>query len=105
MLKVGIDAIEFYTPNYYLDLKLLAEARAIDVNKFHIGLGQEKMAVSPPDEDIVTMGAEAGSRVLKHVDPTEKSTCYFLLLKAVSISLKQLVFLYITYYNYHLVVE
>ena len=71
MIKVGIDAMEFYTPSYYLDLKVLAEERGVDVNKFHTGLGQEKMAVIPPDEDIVTMAADAGYKVLQHVDPND----------------------------------
>ncbi len=71
MVKVGIDVMGFYTPHYYLDLKVLAKARGIDVNKFHTGLGQKKMAVIPPDEDVVTMAADAGFRVLQHVDPEE----------------------------------
>lgn len=68
MIKVGIDAIAFYTPHYYLDLRVLATARGVDVNKYHTGLGQEKMAVIPPDEDVVTMAADAGARVLQDVD-------------------------------------
>lgn len=68
MLKMGIDAISFYTPHYYLELKTLAEARSIDPNKFSVGLGQEKMAVIPPDEDIVTMAADAGHRLLRNED-------------------------------------
>jgi len=68
MLKVGIDAMSFYTPHYFLDLKVLAQARSIDVNKFYTGLGQEKMAVIPPDEDIVTMAADAGHRLLRDTD-------------------------------------
>jgi len=65
MLKVGIDSMSFYTSHYYLNLQLLANARGIDVNKFHMGLGQQKMAVLPPDEDIVTMAADAGHRALR----------------------------------------
>lgn len=71
MVKVGIDAMGFYTPHYYLDLKVLANARGVDVNKFHTGLGQEKMAVLPPDEDVITMAADAGHRVLKHINPED----------------------------------
>jgi hydroxymethylglutaryl-CoA synthase len=71
MITVGIDVLRFYTSHYYLDLKTLAEARGVDINKFHTGLGQEKMAVVPPDEDIVTMAADAGFQVLKHVDPED----------------------------------
>ncbi len=68
MIKVGIDAIAFYAPHYYLDLRVLAAARGVDVNKYHTGLGQEKMAVVPPDEDVVTMAADAGARVLQDVN-------------------------------------
>lgn len=71
MLKVGIDAIGFYTSHYYLDLNVLANARGVDINKYTIGLGQQKMAVIPPDEDVVTMAADAGHRVLKHIDPND----------------------------------
>lgn len=69
--KVGIDALSFYTPHYYLDLKELARARGVDIDKFSVGLGQEKMAVIPPDEDVVTMAADCGYRVLKKVDKEE----------------------------------
>lgn len=65
--SVGIDAIRFYTSHYYLDLKTLAEARSVDVEKFYVGLGQHKMAVIAPDEDVVTMGADAGLRVLETI--------------------------------------
>ncbi len=71
MMKVGIDAIGFYTSNYYLDMDILAKARGVDANKFRTGLGQEQMAVVPPDEDVVTMAADAGFEVLKHVDVNE----------------------------------
>lgn len=68
MLKVGIDTIAFYTSNYYLDLASLAQARGIDADKYYIGLGQHKMAVPPPDEDIVTMAANAGLRAIRDID-------------------------------------
>ncbi len=70
-LPVGIDALSFYTSHYYLTLEELARGRAVDANKFRVGLGQEKMAVIPPDEDIVTMAADAGHRVLKHCDKAD----------------------------------
>lgn len=63
-MNIGIDRISFYSPNYFLDLKTLAEARKVDWNKFYTGLGQEKMAIPPPDEDIVTMSANAAHRLL-----------------------------------------
>jgi len=71
MLKVGIDAMSFYSSHYYLDLHTLSKARGIDVNKYYVGLGQRKMAVIPHDEDVVTMAADAAERVLRHVDKNE----------------------------------
>jgi hydroxymethylglutaryl-CoA synthase len=68
VVKVGIDAIAFYTAHYALDLGSLAKARGIDENKFYVGLGQHKMAVPPPGEDIVTMAANAGFRAIRDID-------------------------------------
>lgn len=69
MVKVGIDAIGFYTSQYALDLAELAKARGTEANKYYVGLGQHQMSVPPPDEDVVTMGANAALRALKNVDP------------------------------------
>lgn len=63
-MKVGIDKIDFYTPNQYLDLKDLASARQVDPNKYLIGIGQQKMAVAPLDQDIVSMAANAAEPLL-----------------------------------------
>jgi hydroxymethylglutaryl-CoA synthase len=63
--KVGIDAIHFYTPRIYLDLADLAIARQTSVDKFKIGIGQEKMSLIEPFEDIVTMAAEASLPIIK----------------------------------------
>ena len=71
MQKVGIDAISIYTSQYYLDLRSLAEARGFDQDKFLKSLGQDKMSVAPPDEDIVTLGANAASQVLEKINPEE----------------------------------
>jgi hydroxymethylglutaryl-CoA synthase len=58
-MNIGIDRISFYTSHYYVDLKMLAEARSVDIDKFYKGIGQEKMGIPPPDEDVVTLGASA----------------------------------------------
>jgi hydroxymethylglutaryl-CoA synthase len=58
-MKVGIDRLGFYTSNYFLDLQVLAEARSLDPDKYYLGLGQERMGIPPPDEDVVTMAASA----------------------------------------------
>lgn len=64
-MNIGIDGISFYTPAYYLDLDTLAEKRGQEPDKFHVGLGQDRMAVPPPDQDIVTMAANAASPLLE----------------------------------------
>ncbi|WP_068267888.1 hydroxymethylglutaryl-CoA synthase [Caviibacter abscessus] len=63
-MKIGIDRIGAYIPSLYLDIADLAESRGIDKNKFLIGLGQEKMAIAPVTQDIVTLGAMASLQIL-----------------------------------------
>ena len=65
---VGIDKIGFYTPQQYLDLKDLAQARQVDPNKYLIGIGQSKMAVADMDQDIVAMAANAAEEILDAED-------------------------------------
>lgn len=67
-MNIGIDKIGFYTAKYYLDLATLAKARNVDPEKFYVGLGQRKMSVLPPNEDIVTMAANAASEILVDED-------------------------------------
>lgn len=67
-MNVGIDLIGFYTSRYFLPLSTLAEVRNTKVRKYHVGLGQELMAVPPPDEDIVTMAASAAKPLLDKID-------------------------------------
>jgi hydroxymethylglutaryl-CoA synthase len=66
--NVGIDRIHFYAPQPYLDLEDLAKFRNTDVNKFKIGIGQEKMAIITPNEDIVTMAAEAAYPLIQGIE-------------------------------------
>lgn len=60
-MNIGIDQISFYTPQYFLDLRTLAEARGVDPDKYVLGIGQSRMGIPSPDEDIVTMAASAAS--------------------------------------------
>lgn len=62
--EIGIDQIGFYTPEFYLDLSDLAAARQVDPDKFKIGIGQDQMAVLPPDQDVVSMAANAAEPLL-----------------------------------------
>lgn len=71
MVKVGIDTLAIYTSRYALDLSILAKARGIDADKYHVGLGQHIMSVPPPGEDIVTMAASAAKQALTDIDKNE----------------------------------
>ena len=66
--NVGIDVIAFSTSNYFLSLKTLAEHRNVDYRKYYDGIGQEKMAVFPPNEDIVTIAIDAAQKVLAKIE-------------------------------------
>ena len=62
--SIGIDAISFYSPRYFLELATLAKARNVDPAKYQVGLGQYQMAIISPLEDIVTMAMEAAKDVV-----------------------------------------
>lgn len=67
-MKVGIDKMGFYTPQYFLDMTDLAHARGDDPDKYHIGIGQSQMAVVPITQDVVTMAANAAAQILTEED-------------------------------------
>ncbi|MEI3614689.1 hydroxymethylglutaryl-CoA synthase [Pseudogracilibacillus sp. SO30301A] len=63
-MKIGIDKIGFYIPQYYVDMNKLAEARGVEPEKLTIGIGQEKMAIAPITQDPVTLAANAALQIL-----------------------------------------
>ena len=65
---VGIDKINFYTPNTYIELEELATHRGVDPAKFTIGIGQSKMSVPPISQDTVSMAANAAYPLLTKND-------------------------------------
>lgn len=67
-MKVGIDKIGFYTPNKFVDMVDLAEARNVDPGKFLIGIGQNKMAVADKSQDAVSMAINATSEYIDEID-------------------------------------
>lgn len=71
MLNVGIDAIAIATSPFYLDLSLLATQYNLPADKYSEGLGQIKMAIPTPDEDIVTLAARAAERALTARDKSK----------------------------------
>src|SRR5690625_4857817 len=70
-MKIGIDKIGFFTPNLYLDMNKLALSREVEPEKFTIGIGQEKMAVSPVTQDPVTLAANAALKIINDDDKSD----------------------------------
>lgn len=66
--KVGIDKLSVYLPHFYLEMDELAKARGAEVEKYTIGIGQNKMAVPTIQEDIVALGANAANLILNDED-------------------------------------
>lgn len=67
-MLAGIDKLNFFVPPYYVDMTDLAVARKVDPGKFHIGIGQDQMAVTGITQDIVTLGANAAAELLTPED-------------------------------------
>ena len=67
-MRIGIEAIAFHSPQHYIKLTDLANARGIDPDKFTKGLGQLKMAVATPMEDTVTLAVNAARKALDKFD-------------------------------------
>lgn len=70
-MQIGIDRLGLYSPDFFVDLKDLAEARGVDPNKFIIGIGQSEQAVAPSSEDVVTMGANAAAEFIDDIDTSK----------------------------------
>jgi hydroxymethylglutaryl-CoA synthase len=66
-MKIGIDLISFSTSKYFLSLETLARHRHVDSRKYTVGIGQVKMSVFPPNEDIVTIALDAAQKVMARV--------------------------------------
>ncbi|GBD69344.1 hydroxymethylglutaryl-CoA synthase [Tetragenococcus halophilus] len=73
-MNVGIDKISFYSPAYYIDMTELADIRKVDPAKFHVGIGQDQMALAPKTQDIVTFAANAAQNILGADDLAEIDT-------------------------------
>lgn len=68
---IGIDLLHFYTPSFMVSLEELAIARNVDPEKYTLGIGQQFMAQPSPDEDIVTMAAEAAKPIISQINPSD----------------------------------
>ena len=62
--QVGIENIGFYTPNAAIDLVELAKHTKQNPDKFTRGLGQVKMSVMTPNQDVISMAANAAKQIL-----------------------------------------
>lgn len=71
-MPIGIDALEIATPGLFLPMTDLALARDVDPAKFHVGLGQDEMAVAPATTDPVTLGARAAAAVLQRTEQPDR---------------------------------
>ena len=74
---IGIDGISLSIPRFYLDLATLAGRHQQPVAKYYEGIGQEKMAVVPPDEDIVTLAVKAARPLINPENCQKISTLLF----------------------------
>ena len=67
MKNVGIDAINYYVPNLFVDMQDLSLAREIPFEKLSHGLGLKKMSIPDKNEDrrIHTrfLGASQGAQI------------------------------------------
>ncbi|MGO2659937.1 hydroxymethylglutaryl-CoA synthase [Mycetocola reblochoni] len=76
-MKLGIEDISLATTSLVLDLDEVAAAQGADPDKFRIGIGQDSMSIPAPDEDVVTLGAQAAQRVLHGQDLSAIRTVLF----------------------------
>lgn len=62
--SLGIHDIALATTTFSLDMKELADANGVDVNKYRTGIGQDMQSVPADDEDIVTLAAAAAQPII-----------------------------------------
>jgi len=76
-MNIGIESISMYIPHHGLDLRDLARERGVEYSKYEQGIGQVFMAVPAPDEDVITLGANAASQALAGIDRDAVRTVIF----------------------------
>jgi len=71
--NIGIDAMGFFAPQYYVDLRELAQFRNVDPEKYSDGLLLHEMRIPDVGEDIVTMSVKAAQNALLrgNINPQE----------------------------------
>lgn len=76
-MKLGIIDMELASSHFMLRLDTLAAALGVDPNKYRFGLRQQSFSLPALDEDAVTMGATAASRVLERTGKDDIRTIIF----------------------------
>lgn len=76
-MKIGIEYLNFYVPEYYISLDLIAEKLGTDSGKYSHGIGQEKMSMPPHSEDVVTLGANAAWPIIEKHGPDNIDSVIF----------------------------
>jgi hydroxymethylglutaryl-CoA synthase len=71
--NVGIDAVGYYIPRYYLDLEELARRRSVPPEKYTKGLLLKEFRLPGFQEDIVSMSFKAGTHAIRNsnINPKE----------------------------------
>lgn len=76
-MSTGIDDISLYTSDFYLDMHTLAQKRNTEYSKYTDGIGIERISIPAPDEDIITLAANAALPVVQRCDKTKIGTVLF----------------------------
>jgi len=79
-MQLGIDDLSFATADQYLDLADLAPVHGVEAAKYYVGLGQERMSVAAPDEDVVTLAAAAAQPIVADLDEAGRAAIRTVLL-------------------------
>jgi hydroxymethylglutaryl-CoA synthase len=79
-MQLGIDDLAFATADRYLDLADLAPVHGVDPAKYTVGLGQDRMSVCAPDEDVVTLAAAAALPLVESMSPEDRAAIRTVLL-------------------------
>jgi hydroxymethylglutaryl-CoA synthase len=79
-MQLGIDDLAFATADRYLDLANLAPVHGVEAAKYTVGLGQDRMSVCAPDEDVVTLAAAAALPLVEHLSDDDRAAIRTVLL-------------------------
>ncbi|PCK09280.1 MAG: 3-hydroxy-3-methylglutaryl-ACP synthase [Alteromonadaceae bacterium] len=74
MMQVGIEAINAYLGAASLDVKVLAEHRGLDIDRFYNNLIVEEKSVALPFEDPISLAVNAAKPIVDQLTPAEKDS-------------------------------